>query len=112
MRCAGLPGINTFSEFAGLPYEEQRAKLDRGCWCLQKHGVRADVWVAPGRCGGVVLGAAADVEFRPLHHNDFTEGRYPEVRAQHRAVLIFFGSMDRVIRDYAVQDCGLFDAAV
>jgi hypothetical protein len=47
-REAGLVGINRFSEFAGLPHEEQRQKLVEALRIFEHHGVRADGWVAPG----------------------------------------------------------------
>jgi predicted deacetylase len=46
-RCSGLLGINSYSEFAGLPYDAQRAKLDQALAVFARHGVRADAWVAP-----------------------------------------------------------------
>lgn len=44
---AGLMGINKRSEFAGLPIEIQRKKLEAGLDCFRREGVSADVWVAP-----------------------------------------------------------------
>lgn len=46
-RDAGLVGLNRYSEFAGLPYEEQREKLATGKRLLQGHGIETDVFVAP-----------------------------------------------------------------
>ena len=46
-RCSGLVGINAYSEFAGLPYAEQHAKLKRALTIFERYGVRADAWVAP-----------------------------------------------------------------
>ena len=46
-RCSGLLGINAYSEFAGLPFDTQRAKLDKALSVFTRHGVRADAWVAP-----------------------------------------------------------------
>lgn len=43
----GIMGVNNFSEFAGLPFEEQRAKLEKGVEIFRREGVRPDVWVAP-----------------------------------------------------------------
>ena len=43
----GLIGLNPFSEFSGLPLEEQREKLRKGLAIFEREGVRADVWVAP-----------------------------------------------------------------
>lgn len=43
----GLLRLNRQSEFAGLPYEEQEAKLRKGLAIFAREGVRADVWVAP-----------------------------------------------------------------
>ena len=45
---SGLLGINPFSEFAGLPYEEQYAKLAKGQEILHKHGICAKMFMAPG----------------------------------------------------------------
>jgi predicted deacetylase len=44
---SGIIGLNRFSEFAGLPFEEQYSKLKRGLEIFTREGVRADVWVAP-----------------------------------------------------------------
>jgi predicted deacetylase len=44
---AGMIGLNNFSEFSGLPFEEQRDKLQKGLAIFQREKVRADVWVAP-----------------------------------------------------------------
>ena len=45
---SGLLGINQFSEFSGLPYEEQRRKLERGLDVFRREQVTANLWVAPG----------------------------------------------------------------
>jgi predicted deacetylase len=45
---AGLLGLNRFSEFAGVPLDEQRTKLRDGLAILQRHGLRPSIWVAPG----------------------------------------------------------------
>ena len=44
---AGMIGLNHYSEFAGLPLEEQRTKLRKGLEIFKRERVRADVWVAP-----------------------------------------------------------------
>lgn len=44
---SGLLGVNSFSEFAGLSYVEQRAKLVQAVAVFSTHGVRVDGWVAP-----------------------------------------------------------------
>jgi predicted deacetylase len=46
-RCAGIIGRNRYSEFAGLPYETQLAKVSRALKIFAQEGVRPDVWVAP-----------------------------------------------------------------
>jgi predicted deacetylase len=43
----GLMRLTRQSEFAGLPRQEQEAKLRRGLEIFAKNGVRADAWVAP-----------------------------------------------------------------
>jgi predicted deacetylase len=43
----GLVGLKPYSEFAGVPFEEQRVKLQRGMEIFAREGVRADCWVAP-----------------------------------------------------------------
>lgn len=45
---AGLLGINPFSEFAGLPYEEQYDKLKKGKEILKTHNLDTDIFMAPG----------------------------------------------------------------
>jgi predicted deacetylase len=44
---SGIIGLNNYSEFAGLPLDEQRTKLQKGLEIFAREGVRADVWVAP-----------------------------------------------------------------
>jgi predicted deacetylase len=44
---AGIVGLNHYSEFAGLPFDEQHAKLKKGIEIFAREGVRPDVWVAP-----------------------------------------------------------------
>jgi peptidoglycan/xylan/chitin deacetylase (PgdA/CDA1 family) len=44
---AGIIGLNNYSEFAGLPLDEQRTKLQKGLEIFAREGVRADAWVAP-----------------------------------------------------------------
>lgn len=43
----GLLHLNQQSEFAGLCYEEQLAKIQRGLAIFAREGVQAGVWVAP-----------------------------------------------------------------
>jgi peptidoglycan/xylan/chitin deacetylase (PgdA/CDA1 family) len=47
-RDGGLLGINARSEFAGLPVEAQRYKVQAALEVFARHNVRPDVWVAPG----------------------------------------------------------------
>jgi predicted deacetylase len=44
---AGIVGLNQRSEFAGLRFEEQDAKIARGLATFAAEGVRADLFVAP-----------------------------------------------------------------
>lgn len=44
----GLLGINPFSEFAGVPYEKQVQKLEKGLEILHKHGIYVKMFMAPG----------------------------------------------------------------
>lgn len=46
-RGRGLVPLHGRSEFAGLPEQEQREKLDRGLEILREHGLEPTVWVAP-----------------------------------------------------------------
>jgi predicted deacetylase len=43
----GIIGLNNYSEFAGLPLDEQRTKLQKGLEIFAREKVRADVWIAP-----------------------------------------------------------------
>ena len=45
---AGLLGLKKASEFAGLPYEVQYDKLEKGREILQKNGLNATIFMAPG----------------------------------------------------------------
>jgi predicted deacetylase len=44
---AGIVGLKPYSEFAGVPLAEQRAKLEQAMRIFNREEVRADVWVAP-----------------------------------------------------------------
>lgn len=44
---AGMLRLTPQSEFAGLSYDEQKAKLEQGLAIFKEQGVRADAWVAP-----------------------------------------------------------------
>ncbi len=44
----GLFPLNNFSEFAGIPYLDQKAKLRKGKDELLKHDIETDIFMAPG----------------------------------------------------------------
>jgi predicted deacetylase len=44
---AGILGLRNYSEFAGLPLNEQHAKLAKGLEIFHAQGVRPKLWVAP-----------------------------------------------------------------
>lgn len=44
----GLLGINGWSEFAGLPADEQESRLRAGLDIMRRHDIEPDIWVAPG----------------------------------------------------------------
>jgi predicted deacetylase len=46
-RSRGLVGLNQYSEFAGLDYEEQYRKLAAGLQILDAESVHPELWVAP-----------------------------------------------------------------
>ncbi len=46
--CAGNFPMNDFSEFAGLPYEEQYEAIKRGKEILQSHGIETSIFMPPG----------------------------------------------------------------
>lgn len=43
----GVVGLNRYSEFAGLPYDEQFRMLKAGLAIFQRENINADIWVAP-----------------------------------------------------------------
>ncbi|MDO4285939.1 MAG: DUF2334 domain-containing protein [Eubacteriales bacterium] len=43
----GMFPLNRLSEFAGLPYEEQRRMIAEGKRILQEHGIETDLFMAP-----------------------------------------------------------------
>ncbi len=45
---SGLLGLNPFSEFAGLPFAQQKEKLAKGQEILHKQGICAKMFMAPG----------------------------------------------------------------
>lgn len=44
---SGLLGLNNYSEFSGLSYEQQTKKLKKAISIFNSHGVKPDLWVAP-----------------------------------------------------------------
>ena len=44
----GILKIHTKSEFAGLPYKEQYDKIKKGKEVLENHGIKTDIFIAPG----------------------------------------------------------------
>ena len=46
-RNPGIIGLKPYSEFAGVPREEQQVKLKQALDIFTREGVRADCWVAP-----------------------------------------------------------------
>lgn len=47
-RDPGMLGLNLFSEFAGLSYDEQLRKLASSVAIFRDHAVEPQVWIAPG----------------------------------------------------------------
>ena len=46
--CKGLLGINPFSEFAGLPFDVQFEKIQKGRQILKQEGIDSNIFMAPG----------------------------------------------------------------
>jgi peptidoglycan/xylan/chitin deacetylase (PgdA/CDA1 family) len=46
-KSSGIIGVNRFSEFAGLPFDEQYQKLKAAKTIFQRELLDADIWVAP-----------------------------------------------------------------
>ena len=46
-KCSGILGLNPFSEFAGLPEEEQEAKILSAIEIFRANGVKPELWIAP-----------------------------------------------------------------
>ncbi len=60
-------GLNLRSEFAGLPYEEQIEKIERGRMILLEHGIETSAWMAPNHSfDRVTLRALKDSGFTAL----------------------------------------------
>lgn len=65
--CAGIVGRNRYSEFAGLPYAAQLAKLRSALAIFARQGVRPDVWIAPAHSfDGNTLDALAECGLRAI----------------------------------------------
>ena len=47
-KCGGRFPLNSFSEFAGLPYDKQKELLTIGKESLKKNGIETDIFMAPG----------------------------------------------------------------
>jgi len=45
---AGILGLNSHSEFAGMTEEKQQRKISGGLAIMKREGVSPDLWVAPG----------------------------------------------------------------
>ena len=45
--CPGIIGFNKYSEFAGLPFQEQKDKLKKAMAIFAAERVKPDLWVAP-----------------------------------------------------------------
>lgn len=43
----GIFPLNNFSEFAGIPYTDQRKKLEKGRELLRQNGIETDIFMAP-----------------------------------------------------------------
>lgn len=66
-RDGGLIGINKYSEFSGLPYAEQRLKLQKAVDVFERERVVPDIWVAPGHSfDRTTLQALCDLGVRRL----------------------------------------------
>ncbi len=75
---SGLFSLNRFSEFAGLPYEQQYHKIREGKKILQGHGIETDIFMPPAH-------SMDENTIRALINNGFkyvTDGRskYPYIR--------------------------------
>ena len=44
---SGLVPINKRSEFAGLPLDTQKEKIQKGWKVFKNHGIKSDIWIAP-----------------------------------------------------------------
>ena len=45
---AGILGLNDFSEFAGLSYDDQKRKIEAALGILAKEDLHPEAWIAPG----------------------------------------------------------------
>jgi len=45
---SGALGIHSGSEFAGLPFDEQAEKIERGLEIFRREAIQPKVWIAPG----------------------------------------------------------------
>jgi predicted deacetylase len=78
-RAAGLVGLNQRSEFAGLPYAEQLAKLRRAVDIFGAESVRPDVWIAPGHSfDATTVAALGDVGIRAISDGFFVSSHRDE----------------------------------
>jgi peptidoglycan/xylan/chitin deacetylase (PgdA/CDA1 family) len=64
---AGLVGLNTRSEFAGVPAHEQAEKLKAGLEIFRQESVRPEVWIAPGHSfDDATVGALKDLGVKAI----------------------------------------------
>ena len=66
-RDGGLLNINANSEFAGLPYDVQRAKLEHGAAILKDQDLATDIFMAPSHSyDRMTLKALVDIGFKTV----------------------------------------------
>ena len=69
---AGMVGTRKKSEFAGLPLEAQKEKLERGLAIFEKEGIESRVWIAPGNSfDEITVSLLATLGMRVICHGRF-----------------------------------------
>jgi Uncharacterized protein conserved in bacteria (DUF2334) len=136
-RESGIMRINEYSEFAGLSYETQRNKLEKGLAIFAEHNVRADAWIAPAHAFDKnTVKALLDYYWRPvmrlgalwipqqlwrfrpltfglwtvcLHHNNYSDKELKKLGFDIERYAPAIISFDQVVHDFVAKDINVLD---
>jgi predicted deacetylase len=69
---SGMLGIQPCSEFAGLPREEQKRKIQSGLSVFEKEGIKSKIWIAPAHSfDATTIQLLVELGFRHMSDGSF-----------------------------------------